>query len=107
MWSNHGLQIGLTCLWVEVDEYLDILREAVVARNGWKRILDRCSPPRQSRRGVVASCLTVTVSVSFGATLAYGSGQVNVGLRESIRTVTFGQLRPVAVTFHLQMEVCT
>ena len=39
---------------VEVDEYLDILREAVVARNGWKRILDRCSPPRQSRRGGVA-----------------------------------------------------
>jgi hypothetical protein len=39
---------------VEVDEYLDILREAVAARNGWKWILDRCSPPRQSRRGGVA-----------------------------------------------------
>ncbi len=39
---------------VEVDEYLDILREAVVARNGWKRILDRCSPPRRARRGGVA-----------------------------------------------------
>jgi hypothetical protein len=39
---------------VEVGEYLDILREAVVARNGWKRILDRCSPPRQPRRGGVA-----------------------------------------------------
>lgn len=31
---------------VDVDEYLDILREAVAARNGWKRILARCSPPR-------------------------------------------------------------
>jgi len=30
---------------VDVDEYLDILREAVAARNGWKRILARCSPP--------------------------------------------------------------
>jgi hypothetical protein len=25
-------------------EYLDILAEAVTARNGWKRILARCSP---------------------------------------------------------------
>ena len=39
---------------VEAGEYLDILREAVVARNGWKRILERCSPPRQARRGGVA-----------------------------------------------------
>ena len=39
---------------VEVGEYLDILREAVVAHNGWKRILARCSPPRQARRGGVA-----------------------------------------------------
>ncbi len=30
---------------VNADEYLDILREAVSARNGWKRILQRCSPP--------------------------------------------------------------
>jgi len=29
---------------LDVDEYLDILREAVAARNGWKRILARCSP---------------------------------------------------------------
>ncbi len=29
---------------VNVDEYMDILREAVAARNGWKRILKRCSP---------------------------------------------------------------
>jgi hypothetical protein len=32
---------------VDVAEYLDILGEAVAARNGWKRILARCSPPRQ------------------------------------------------------------
>jgi hypothetical protein len=31
---------------VNVDEYLDILREAVAARNGWKRILRRCAPSR-------------------------------------------------------------
>ena len=31
---------------VDVDEYLAILREAVDARNGWKRILARCSPPQ-------------------------------------------------------------
>lgn len=29
---------------VDTDEYLDILKEAVRARNGWKRILKRCSP---------------------------------------------------------------
>jgi len=31
---------------VQGDEYVDILREAVAARNGWKRILERCSPPK-------------------------------------------------------------
>lgn len=31
---------------VDVAEYLDILGEAVVACNGWKRILTRCAPPR-------------------------------------------------------------
>jgi hypothetical protein len=30
------------------DEYVDILREAVAARNGWKRILARCAPARRS-----------------------------------------------------------
>ena len=35
---------------VDAVEYLDILREAVTARNGWKRILQRCSPPRVARR---------------------------------------------------------
>ena len=34
---------------VDHDEYLDILHEAVRARNGWQRILKRCSPG-QSRR---------------------------------------------------------
>jgi hypothetical protein len=37
---------------VDVDEYLDILGEAVGARNGWKRILSRCSPPKH-RRSVI------------------------------------------------------
>lgn len=31
---------------VEGAEYVDILREAVAARNGWKRMFERCSPPR-------------------------------------------------------------
>lgn len=35
---------------VDVAEYLDILREAAAARNGWKRILARCSPSRPARR---------------------------------------------------------
>ena len=34
---------------VDRDEYVGILREAVAARNGWKRILERCRPPRQKR----------------------------------------------------------
>ena len=35
---------------VDAVEYVDILREAVAAGNGWKRILQRCSPPRDARR---------------------------------------------------------
>ena len=35
---------------VEGAEDVDILREAVAARNGWKRILERCAPPKQIRR---------------------------------------------------------
>jgi hypothetical protein len=31
---------------VDWQEYVDILREAATARNGWKRILRRCSPQR-------------------------------------------------------------
>jgi hypothetical protein len=34
---------------VDEDEYVDILREAVSARNGWKRILERCSPTKPPR----------------------------------------------------------
>jgi hypothetical protein len=34
---------------VDEDEYVDILREAVSARNGWKRILERCSPTKPAR----------------------------------------------------------
>ena len=34
---------------VNGDEYIDILREAVAARNGWKRILERCHSTRQKR----------------------------------------------------------
>jgi len=35
---------------VDTSEYVDILREAVAARNGWKRILARCAPLRRTRR---------------------------------------------------------
>ena len=34
---------------VDAGEYLDILDEAVAARNGWKRILARCAAPRPVR----------------------------------------------------------
>ena len=34
---------------VDGDEYLDILGEAVAARNGWKRILERCAPAKPPR----------------------------------------------------------
>ena len=35
---------------VDADDYVDILREAVSSKNGWKRILDRCAPTKHSRR---------------------------------------------------------
>ena len=35
---------------VDEDEYLDILKEAIEARNGWKRIHARCAPPKSDRR---------------------------------------------------------
>ncbi len=35
---------------VDPAEYVDILREAVAARDGWKRILVRCAPPRRARQ---------------------------------------------------------
>ena len=37
---------------VDIAEYLDILGEAVVARNGWKRILTRCAPPRHRQSSI-------------------------------------------------------
>ena len=39
---------------VDTEEYLDILGEAVEARNGWKRILQRCAPRRAPRPGATA-----------------------------------------------------
>lgn len=45
---------GLSEERVDATEYMDILREAVAARNGWKRILARYSPPPPPRtRGSV------------------------------------------------------
>lgn len=41
---------------VDVDEYLDVLREAVEARNGWKRILARCAAPKKGRG--ISPCAT-------------------------------------------------
>jgi hypothetical protein len=35
---------------LDVDEHVDILREAVNARNGWKRILMRCAPERSQQQ---------------------------------------------------------
>lgn len=37
----------------DVEEHLDILAEAVEARNGWKRILNRCAPPKRRGRAKV------------------------------------------------------
>ncbi|MRG96516.1 hypothetical protein [Polyangium spumosum] len=36
---------------VDLDELVDILREAARARNGWKHILARCAPRRERRAG--------------------------------------------------------
>lgn len=35
---------------VEGDEYVDILREAIAAGNGWKHIRERCSPAKRTHR---------------------------------------------------------
>jgi hypothetical protein len=40
---------------VDHDEYLDILDEAVRARNGWQRILKRCAPIRGLRPAAAAT----------------------------------------------------
>ena len=42
---------------VDIDEYLDILREAIEARNGWKRILKRCAPAKSGRARVNRSTI--------------------------------------------------
>lgn len=33
---------------VDGTEYVEILREAIAARNGWKRIFEKCSPVRNT-----------------------------------------------------------
>ena len=38
---------------VDWDELLDILSETVEARNGWKRILSRCAPPKPKSRAEI------------------------------------------------------
>jgi hypothetical protein len=40
---------------VDAGEYVDILRDAVAARNGWKRILARCSPAATARGAISSS----------------------------------------------------
>ena len=35
---------------VDASEYIHVLREAAAARNGWKRILQVCAPPRKQPR---------------------------------------------------------
>ena len=40
---------------VDAGEYVDILREAVANRNGWKRILARCAPCRKAGRSGTAT----------------------------------------------------
>jgi hypothetical protein len=44
--AEHAEELALSDDRVDPEEYLDILREAVAARNGWKRILKRCAAPR-------------------------------------------------------------
>lgn len=49
LWSEHAEELMPPDDRVDEDEYLDILRDAVSARNGWKRILERCTPPKPTR----------------------------------------------------------
>jgi hypothetical protein len=44
--AAHEEDFALSDDRVDADEYLDILREAVAARNGWKQILKRCAAPK-------------------------------------------------------------
>lgn len=56
--SEHGCRVNDNT--VEPKELADIVREACVARNGWKIILGRCSPPKKARRqGTTLSSLTI------------------------------------------------
>jgi hypothetical protein len=48
--EEHLARGGFTDDRVDAAEYADILREAVRARNGWKRILARCEEPTHRRR---------------------------------------------------------
>lgn len=58
----------------EAAEYLDVLSEAVAARNGWKRILARCAPPRTApwppgsvhERPAIVSCHRQLTERSWG-----------------------------------------
>jgi hypothetical protein len=49
---------------VDPEEFLDIVREACAARNGWSRILARCAPVRtgRARRSVVQNAHTASTS---------------------------------------------
>jgi hypothetical protein len=47
---------------VDRTEYLATLHEAVDARNGWKRILKRCSPPARKRSASAALCVSEGVA---------------------------------------------
>jgi hypothetical protein len=44
--AAHEEEFALSDDRVDADEYLDILCEAVAARNGWKQILKRCAAPK-------------------------------------------------------------
>ena len=53
--SRRAVLAGIGADWtppddrVDVDAFLATLREAIDARNGWKRILERCRPPPRRR----------------------------------------------------------
>jgi hypothetical protein len=47
---------------VDRAEYLATLHEAVDARNGWKRILKRCSPPARKSSASAALCVSEGVA---------------------------------------------
>jgi hypothetical protein len=65
---------------VDPDEYLDILGEAVAARNGWKRILARCAPARRTRQGR-------PMDLRQAADLGCGDGAYFASLERVLRSV--------------------